>query len=123
MLKHDINNMEYQHFFNIFIEVQNKHAPMKQKYLRANQGRFMTKNLLKAIMKRSRLRNKFLSDRTEISRKEYKKQRNFCVNLLKRAKKEHFANLDINSISDKKNFGRLLNLFSQIKLKVRQLSN
>ena len=28
-------------------------------------------------MKRSRLRNKFLSDRTEISRKEYKKQRNF----------------------------------------------
>ena len=58
----------------------------------------MTKNLRKAIMKRSRLRTKFLSDRTEVSRKEYKKQRNFCINLLKRAKKEHFANLDINSI-------------------------
>ena len=91
ILKHDINNMEYQHFLNIFIEVLNKHAPMKQKYLRANQGRFMTKNLHKAIMKRSRLRNKFLSDRTEISRKEYKKQRNFCVNLLKRAKKRTFC--------------------------------
>ena len=91
ILKHDINNMEYQHFLNIFIEVLNKHAPMKQKYLRANQGRFMTKNLHKAIMKRSRLRNKFLSDRTEISRKEYKKQRNFCVNLLKRAKKKTFC--------------------------------
>ena len=101
ILKHDISNMEYQHFFNIFIEVLNKHAPMKQKYLRANQGRFMTENLHKAIMKRSRLRNKFLSDRTEISRKEYKKQRNFCV---KRAKKEHFGNLDINCISDNKNF-------------------
>ena len=85
ILKHDINNMEYQHFLNIFIEVLNKHAPMKQKYLRANQGIFMTKNLHKAIMKRSR--NKFLSERTEMSRKEYKKQRNFCVNLLKRAKK------------------------------------
>ena len=59
ILKHDINNMEYQHFLNIFIEVLNKHAPMKQKYLRANQGRFMTKNLHKAIMKHSRLRNKF----------------------------------------------------------------
>ena len=47
---------------------------MKQTYPRANQRRFMTKNLRKAIMKRSRLRNKFLSDRTEMSQKEYKKQ-------------------------------------------------
>ena len=34
----------------------------------------MTKNLRKTIMKRSRVRNKFLSDRTKMSRKEYKKQ-------------------------------------------------
>ena len=116
--------MEYQPFLNIFLEVLNKHAPMKQKYLRANQGRFMTKILRKAIIKHSRLRNKILSDRTEMSRKEYKKQRNFCVNLLKRAKKEHFTNLDRNSLSQiTKNFGRLLNLFFQIKLKVKQLSN
>ena len=79
--------MEYQHFLNIFIEILNKHAPMKQKYLRANQWRLMTKNLHKAIIKRSRLTNKFLSDKTEISRKGNKKQRNFCVNLLKKAKK------------------------------------
>ena len=46
----------------------NKHAPMKQKYLRANYGRFMTKDLYKAIMKRSRLRNKFLRDRIDIFR-------------------------------------------------------
>ena len=43
ILKHDINSMEYQHFLSIFIEILNKHTPMKQKYLRANQGRFMTK--------------------------------------------------------------------------------
>ena len=78
--------MEDQHFLDIFIEILNKHAPMKQKYLRANQRRFMIENLHKAIMKHSRLRNKFLSGRTEMSRKEYKKQRNFCVKLLKRAK-------------------------------------
>ena len=66
---------------------------MKLKCLRANQGGFMTKKLHKAIMKHSRLRNKLLSDKTKMYRKEYKKQRNFCVNLLKRAKKEHFANL------------------------------
>ena len=73
----------------------------------------MTKNLHKAIMKRSRLRNKFLSDRTEISRKEYRKQRNFCVNFLKRVKKEHFANLEINCISDNKKFWQTVkSLFS-----------
>ena len=36
ILKHDINNIEYQHFLNIFIEILNEHAPMKIKYLRAN---------------------------------------------------------------------------------------
>ena len=51
--------MEYQHILNIFIEILNEHASMKQKYLRANQGKFKTKNLHKAIMKRFRLRNKF----------------------------------------------------------------
>ena len=48
-----------------------------------------------------------------MSRKEYKKQRNLCVNLLKRAKKEHFANLDVNSISDNKKFWQIVKpLFS-----------
>ena len=65
---------------------------MKIKYLRANQGKFMTKDLPRAIMKRSRLLNNFLLDRTETSRKEYEKQRNFCINLLKKAKKDHFPN-------------------------------
>ena len=45
ILKHDINNTECQHFVNIFIEILNKHAPMKQKYHRRNQGRFRTKKL------------------------------------------------------------------------------
>ena len=75
---------------------------MKQKYLRANQGKLMTKNF-KVIMKRSRLRNRFLSDKKRIQKK-----RNFCVNLLKSAKKEHFANLDIKSISDNKKFWQIV---------------
>ena len=64
----------------------------------------MTKGLHKAIMKCSRLRNKFLRDSTETSQKEYKKHRNFCVNLLKKAKEDHFANLDSNSVLDKSKF-------------------
>ena len=93
---------------------------MKQKYLRANQGRFMTKDLHKTIMKRTRLRNKLLSNWAEMFREEYKKQRDFCVNLLKKANKEHFANLDVNSISDNKKFWQIvINLFSQKKLNLK----
>ena len=51
--------MKYQNVFEIFIEILNKHAPMKQKYLRANEERFMTKDLRKTFMKRPRHRNKF----------------------------------------------------------------
>ena len=50
----------------------------------------MTKGLHKAIMKRFRLRNKFLRDRTEMPQLEYKKQINFCANLLKNPKKTIF---------------------------------
>ena len=39
-----------------------------------------------------------------MSRKEYKKQWNVWANLLKKAKKEDFANLDVNPVSDDKKF-------------------
>ena len=46
----------------------NKHAPIRKKYLRANEAPFMTKELHNAIMKRSRYRNKFLKDKSQTGR-------------------------------------------------------
>ena len=37
-----------------------KHAPSKARYTRANQAPYVNKKLSKGIMRRSRLRNKFL---------------------------------------------------------------
>ena len=51
----------------------------------------MTKGLHKAIMKRSRLANKFLSDRTEMSRKEYKKTTKLLSKPLKKSQKKTFC--------------------------------
>ena len=48
--KLDVCNLEFEHFLNIFIEILNKHVPINKKYLRANQGEFMSKELNKAIM-------------------------------------------------------------------------
>ena len=111
--KLDVYNLESEHFVNIFIEILNKQAPIKKKYLRANQREFMSKKLNKAIMTRSRLRNKFLKEKSADSKIAYAKQRNYCINLLRRTKKKYFANINISSITDNKKFWKTVKpLFS-----------
>ena len=51
-----------------------KYAPRKAKHARGNQIPFMTKDLPKNIMKRSRLRNKYLKNNNEENRKLYTNQ-------------------------------------------------
>ena len=75
---------------------------MKKKFLGANQGEFMTKECNKAIMTRSRLCNKYLKLKNADSKIAYDKQRNYCVNLLRRTKNNYFASINIGSITDNK---------------------
>ena len=107
------NNTNYELFENIFMELLNKHAPMKTKYVRANNAPFMNKTLSKAIMTRSRLRNKFLKNPNVINKINYNKHRNFCVNLLRKEKKKYFDNIDVSLITDNKQFWKTIKpLFS-----------
>ena len=80
----DIN---YSLFENIALQILNAHAPVKKKIQRFNNNPFMTKQLRKAIMHRSRLKNVFNKSGTAKTWDSYKKQRNFCVNLLRKTKK------------------------------------
>ena len=82
----------------------NKHAPMKRKYVRANEAPFMTKELHKAIMKRSRLRNKLLKNKNKINRNNYEVQRNYGKELLKTTKKQYFDNLNTSKVTDNRTF-------------------
>ena len=70
------------------------------KYLRANHATFMNKEERKAIMVRSKLRNKFLKNRNEQSKNDYRKQHNLCVALVRRAKQQYFSSLDLSLIAD-----------------------
>ena len=45
-------------------------------------------------MKRTRLRNKFLNTKSNLDRKEYNKQRNYVVSLLRKEKKEFYGNFN-----------------------------
>ena len=111
--KLDVCNLDLDHFLNIFIEILNKHPPIKKKYLSANQGEFMSKELNKAIMTQSRLRNKYQKEKSADSKIAYDKQRNYCVNLVRRTEKKYFANINISSITDNKKFRKTIKpLFS-----------
>ena len=96
------------------MEVLNRHAPMKLKYVRGNNAPFMNKILSKAIMKRSRLRNKFLKYPNGNNKRIYNKHRNYCVNLLRKEKKKYYNNIDLKLLTDNKLFWKTIKpLFSE----------
>ena len=55
--QHNIFQISNDAFVEICMNIFSKHAPLKFKYVRANQGPFMTTKLRKAVMRRSKLRN------------------------------------------------------------------
>ena len=81
-----------------------KLAQIKQQYVRANQGFFINKTITKEIMRRSRLRNKFLNTNSDIGRKAYNK-----MSLISWGKKNLFNSISINYFNNKQiitDFGR-----------------
>ena len=75
----------------------------------------ITSELKKAIMNRSRLRNRYLKLRTCQSKIANTKQRNYTVNLLRKEKKIYYNELDLKNITDNNNFGEMSNLFDRIR--------
>ena len=94
----------YEIFEKNILDVLKTDAPIKRKYWRGNHQPFMNKDLSKAIMKRSRLRNLYIKNRNEENRNNYIKQRNYCVNLLRKVKKSYYNNLNISNIKDNRKF-------------------
>ena len=84
----EFNDNRFNSFFDICRTTLDQHAPRKKKYARDNHMPFINKTLSKEIMKRIKLRNKFLKDRTEENRNRHASQRNYCVSLLRKTKKE-----------------------------------
>ena len=59
----------------------------------------MNKNFQKAIMNLSTLLNRYRKEKTEATRFAYKRQKNLCVKLLRKAKKEFYDNLNVKYIT------------------------
>ena len=87
----DLRN-SYDESESAFITALEKHAP--KKWIRGNNKPHITKPLRQAIMKRSKLTNKANKTKLLIDIRNYKKQRNYVVNLIKNAKFEYFSRYD-----------------------------
>ena len=117
----------------IVFHILNKHAPVKRKYIRANEALFMTKDLHNAFIKRTKLKSKFLKSNTSY-RKNHTSQRNLCKKLLKNTKRHYSNTSDVKKVTDNgtlwklfqtmMNYAKILMKFSQkqlISLKFRIL--
>ena len=91
-----------------------KHAPIKKRYIRANQASFINSKIHKEVIKRARLSNKFIDSNTDVDRIAYNKQRNYCASLIRKEKKSLYSNLNIRDVTNNKNFWRKVkSLFSE----------
>ena len=109
------NSNEYNFFELVFHKVFKKHTPFKTKVFRSNNQPHLTKELRKAIMKRSYLKNLAIKTNSDISWANYKTQRNLVVKLNRDAKKSLFFTL-LTLKPHRKGSGRLLSLCFPIKL-------
>ena len=106
-------NRKYDDFHLAVVETLDRLAPLKKKHVRSNQKDFMDKELNQAVMHRSKLKNKYIKFNTDENRRSYKKQKNFCVNLFRRKKKQYYSNLDVKNVTDNKLFWKTVGpLFS-----------
>ena len=103
--------VSYESFLSICQQALDSRAPKKQKYVRSNHSPFINKTILKAFMDRSRLRNRFLKTRSNEDKKAYNTQRNYCLTLVRKAKKDYYNNLEHQNVTDNKIFGKSIKSF------------
>ena len=97
--------------------VESEQAEPKQcKYKK--HSKFISKELSKEIMLRSKLRNIFLQGKTDEARTKYRK-RDICAHLLRRAKRNYYNDLDLSNVTDNRKFWKTIRPLFANKIKVK----
>ena len=111
----DCPDIAHNTFAEKFCNAINKHAPLKNKMIQGNQAPFMNKELAKAIMTRSRLKNIFIKFKNKQNWQAFAKQRNKCTKLRKKAIKSHFAKVTGNGMMTNRCFWKTVKSFLNSK--------
>ena len=117
LLKYDLSNIEYDTFQEIIVSLLNIYAPLKKKYLRANHASFVTKELRKAVMQKTGLRNIYLKQCTEATKVAYNQQRDKCASILKKSKRSYFESVDVKFVKDNEKFWKKISPLFSNKIK------
>ena len=116
--------MEFENLNEIFMEMLYSYAPTKQRVVRGNNQPFMNKVLSKALIHRSKLKNVYNKNPTELNKSNNKKQRNFYVGFLAKEKKKYYNDLDLNIFDDNRKFWQKIKpLFSNKEEHCRKRHN
>jgi len=103
---HTTNYVNYQLFHSVTETVLQKHAPLKQRVIRGNNKPQLKSDLRKAIMTRTRLKDRATKSGSEEDYKKYERQRNVIVGMNRKAKPDFYHSVDVNTIENDKKFGR-----------------
>ena len=104
---------EYAQFENVFMKTLEANAPGKIKIIRANHKPHVNKELRKAIMKRTRLKNIANETKREEDIKRYREQRNLVVKVNTNTKRAYYKSIQAKSIENDKQFWKTVKpLFS-----------
>ena len=94
----------FEKFLQIRVNTLDIFAPCKKKHAQGNNMPFVYKFLTKVYIKRRRFRYLYLKKKTDTSRIAYIKHSSYCVPLLRKTKKDHYANLNEKDVADNKQF-------------------
>ena len=95
----------------IFSDVWNYHAPLKQKSVRGNYALFMTRELSKAIMTKSQIKNSYVKWPSRENFTAYNKAKNKYNSLTRKAKRKFFKEATKNGVMSNRTFWKTVKPF------------
>ena len=90
----------YESFENMVMKSFDTVSVRKERTIRVNEKPYVTKQMRKAMMRRSQLQNKVYYHGTEENTQAFNKQKNYCNRLYKRERRDFYNRLDLKNITD-----------------------
>ena len=101
----------YGSFKTAFIEVLNKHAPLRKKFLRANHAPYIAKTLRKAIILGLNLSQNISKRKLKPTSNYIKNIKTFVLIYKKGKKRKYYESLDMKNVLDSKEFWKTVRPF------------
>ena len=109
-----IDNADLSEFTEIFLSILGKHALKKQDKKSLYEQITLISQLQESHYEKVKTLKQIFNERTNGTKSLCSKQRNLCVGILRKNKRDYFGNLNNNIITDNRKFWKTISpLFSE----------